>query len=96
MFRATVRTLSAAASARRKAHRFAITYHRSKRSTRMTASALDSVPGLGSIAAKRWSHFRIDRSPQEATVDEITAVPGISVAGRGVHDTRPDSSGPRY
>jgi excinuclease ABC subunit C len=32
---------------RDEAHRFAITYHRQKRSTRMTASALDGVPGLG-------------------------------------------------
>ena len=32
---------------RDEAHRFAITYHRSKRSKRMTASALDAVPGLG-------------------------------------------------
>ena len=31
---------------RDEAHRFAITYHRQKRSTRMTASALDGVPGL--------------------------------------------------
>lgn len=40
---------------RDEAHRFAISYHRSKRSKRMTASALDSVRGLGSIGAKRWS-----------------------------------------
>ena len=33
---------------RDEAHRFAITYHRSKRSKRMTASALDAVRGLGS------------------------------------------------
>ena len=32
---------------RDEAHRFAITYHRSKRSKRMTASALDTVRGLG-------------------------------------------------
>ena len=32
---------------RDEAHRFAIAYHRSKRSKRMTASALDSVPRLG-------------------------------------------------
>src|SRR6201991_3162365 len=32
---------------RDEAHRFAITYHRQKRSTRMTSSALDDVPGLG-------------------------------------------------
>ena len=40
---------------RDEAHRFAITYHRSKRSKRMTASALDSVRGLGSTGARRWS-----------------------------------------
>ncbi|STZ56845.1 excinuclease ABC subunit C [Mycolicibacterium tokaiense] len=39
---------------RDEAHRFAITFHRSKRSKRMTASALDSVPGLGSTGARRW------------------------------------------
>ena len=32
---------------RDEAHRFAITFHRSKRSRRMTASALDTVRGLG-------------------------------------------------
>ncbi len=32
---------------RDEAHRFAITFHRSKRSRRMTASALDAVKGLG-------------------------------------------------
>jgi len=40
---------------RDEAHRFAIAYHRSKRSKRMTASALDSVRGLGSTGARRWS-----------------------------------------
>ena len=43
---------------RDEAHRFAITYHRSKRSKRMTASALDSVPGLGEHRRKALvSHF---------------------------------------
>ena len=32
---------------RDEAHRFAITYHRQKRSQAMTTSALDDVPGLG-------------------------------------------------
>lgn len=49
---------------RDEAHRFAITYHRSKRSTRMTASALDSVPGLGASPQSAGHPFRIDRSPQ--------------------------------
>ena len=37
---------------RDEAHRFAIAYHRSKRSKRMTASALDSVRGLGEHALR--------------------------------------------
>lgn len=81
---------------RDEAHRFAITYHRSKRSTRMTASALDSVPGLGEHRRKALvTHFGSIARLKEATVDEITAVPGISVAtATAVHDAlRPDSSG---
>lgn len=81
---------------RDEAHRFAITYHRSKRSTRMTASALDSVPGLGEHRRKALvTHFGSIARLKEATVDEITAVPGIGVAtATAVHDVlRPDSSG---
>ena len=37
---------------RDEAHRFAITYHRQKRSTSMTGSALDDVPGLGETRRK--------------------------------------------
>ena len=36
---------------RDEAHRFAITYHRSKRSPRMTAAALDACPASGQLAA---------------------------------------------
>ena len=66
---------------RDEAHRFAITYHRSKRSKRMTASALDSVRGLGEHRRKALvTHFGSLARLKEATVDEITAVPGIGVA----------------
>lgn len=66
---------------RDEAHRFAITFHRSKRSRRMTASALDSVRGLG--ASRRTAlvmHFGSVARLKEATVEEITEVPGIGVA----------------
>ncbi|ASF06491.1 excinuclease ABC subunit UvrC [Nocardia brasiliensis] len=66
---------------RDEAHRFAITFHRSKRSRRMTASALDSVPGLG--AARRTAlvtHFGSVAKLKEATVEQITEVPGIGLA----------------
>jgi excinuclease ABC subunit C len=66
---------------RDEAHRFAITYHRSKRSKRMTASALDAVPGLGEHRRKALvTHFGSLARLKEATVAEITAVPGIGVA----------------
>ncbi|TGD90403.1 excinuclease ABC subunit UvrC [Mycolicibacterium sp. CH28] len=66
---------------RDEAHRFAITYHRSKRSKRMTASALDSVPGLGDIRRKALvTHFGSLARLRQASVEEITAVPGIGAA----------------
>jgi excinuclease ABC subunit C len=65
---------------RDEAHRFAITYHRSKRSKRMTASALDSVPGLGEHRRKALvSHFGSVARLKQASVEEITSVPGIGV-----------------
>ncbi|HZQ31484.1 MAG TPA: excinuclease ABC subunit UvrC, partial [Mycobacterium sp.] len=66
---------------RDEAHRFAIAYHRSKRSKRMTASALDSVRGLGETRRKALvAHFGSVARLKQATVDEITAVPGIGVS----------------
>ncbi len=37
---------------RDEAHRFAITFHRQRRSKRMTVSTLDNVPGLGEVRRK--------------------------------------------
>jgi excinuclease ABC subunit C len=83
---------------RDEAHRFAITYHRSKRSKRMTASALDSVPGLGEHRRKALvTHFGSIARLKEATVDQITAIPGIGVAtAAAVLDAlRPDQADER-
>jgi excinuclease ABC subunit C len=66
---------------RDEAHRFAIAYHRSKRSKRMTASALDSVRGLGEHRRKALvTHFGSLARLKQASVEEITAVPGIGIA----------------
>lgn len=66
---------------RDEAHRFAITFHRSKRSRRMTASALDSVRGLGETRRTALvTHFGSVARLKEATVEEITEVPGIGRA----------------
>ncbi|MBV9351393.1 MAG: excinuclease ABC subunit UvrC, partial [Mycobacterium sp.] len=73
---------------RDEAHRFAISYHRSKRSKRMTESALDAVPGLGEHRRKALvTHFGSVARLKEASVEDITAVPGIGVAtARAVFD----------
>jgi excinuclease ABC subunit C len=63
---------------RDEAHRFAITYHRQKRSKRMIASDLDAVPGLGDVRRKALlRHFGSLRRLKAATVEEIIEVPGI-------------------
>lgn len=66
---------------RDEAHRFALAYHRSKRSKRMTASALDAVPGLGVTRRTALvTHFGSLARLRQASVEEITAVPGIGAA----------------
>ena len=66
---------------RDEAHRFAISYHRSKRSKRMTASALDAVRGLGETRRRALvTHFGSLARLRQASVEEITAVPGIGLA----------------
>lgn len=63
---------------RDEAHRFAITFHRQRRSKRMTASGLDNVPGLGEVRRKALlRHFGSVKRLAAATVDEIVEVPGI-------------------
>ncbi|MGX6606367.1 excinuclease ABC subunit UvrC [Micromonosporaceae bacterium Da 78-11] len=63
---------------RDEAHRFAITFHRERRSKRMTASALDNVPGLGEARRKSLlRHFGSLKRLAAATPEEITEVPGI-------------------
>jgi excinuclease ABC subunit C len=63
---------------RDEAHRFAITYHRQKRSKRMTTSALDGVPGLGEARRKALLHqFGSLKRLRQASVDELVTVPGI-------------------
>ena len=63
---------------RDEAHRFAITFHRQRRSKRMTVSALDSVPGLGEIRRKALlRRFGSVKRLAAASLDEIAEVPGI-------------------
>jgi excinuclease ABC subunit C len=63
---------------RDEAHRFAITYHRSKRSKTMTRSALENIPGLGATRrAALLRHFGSVKRLRAASADEVAAVPGI-------------------
>jgi excinuclease ABC subunit C len=63
---------------RDEAHRFAITYHRHKRSKAMTTSALDGIPGLGETRRKAlMRRFGSLKRLRAASVTELTEVPGI-------------------
>ena len=63
---------------RDEAHRFAINFHRSKRSKVMLESLLDEVPGLGEIRRKSLlTHFGSVSALKAATIDELAVVPGI-------------------
>ncbi len=66
---------------RDEAHRFAITFHRQRRSTAMTRSALDAVPGLGPTGqAALLKHFGSLKAIRQATADQIAEVPRIGPA----------------
>jgi excinuclease ABC subunit C len=63
---------------RDEAHRFAITYHRQKRSKAMTVSALDDITGLGEIRRKALlAHFGSLKRLRQADVEAVMQVPGI-------------------
>lgn len=65
---------------RDEAHRFAITYHRQRRSKSMVDSLLDGVAGLGPARRKALlSHFGSLKKLRAASEDEIAAVPGIGL-----------------
>ncbi len=63
---------------RDEAHRFAITYHRAKRSKALAVSELDAVPGLGPARrATLLRHFGSVRRMAGATEAELAELPGI-------------------
>jgi excinuclease ABC subunit C len=62
-------------------HRFAITFHRQQRQRSGLASSLDTITGIG--PKRRQALIRRFGSPRgvmEASVEELTAVPGITPA----------------
>ncbi len=66
---------------RDEAHRFAITYHRSLRDKKMTASVLDDVPGLGPARrARLLREFGSVKRLREQTPEALAAVPWLPAA----------------
>ncbi|MFM7542736.1 MAG: excinuclease ABC subunit UvrC [Actinomycetales bacterium] len=65
---------------RDEAHRFAVTFHRSKRSRLMLESLLDEVPGLGetrrTLLLERFGSIAALR---KAELEEIASIPGIGI-----------------
>jgi excinuclease ABC subunit C len=85
---------------RDEAHRFAITFHRQRRTKRMTASALDGVAGLGDIRRKALlRHFGSVKRLTAASLDEIAEVPGIGrrtaeAIAQALNPANPDAPDP--
>ena len=67
--------------ARDEAHRFAVTFHRERRSKRSVQSALDLVPGIGPKRKRMLiRRFGSLRGVSKASVEEIAAVPGMTLS----------------
>jgi len=66
---------------RDEAHRFAVEYHRKRRGSAMTQSALDALSGVGPVRRKRLLiAFGSVGALKRASVDEIAAVKGMTPA----------------
>ncbi len=62
-------------------HRFAITFHRDKRSKRQVASALDGIKGIGEkTKSALLKEFRSVKRIREASLEELAAVVGEAKA----------------
>ena len=74
--------------ARDEAHRFAITFHRERRSKKSVKSTLDLVPGIGPKRKRMLiRRFGSVAGVREASLDDVAAVPGMTLtAARAVKD----------
>lgn len=60
-------------------HRFAITYHKKRRSNKMLSSELTSIDGVGRAKATAlMKHFKTIKAIKAATVEQLCAVDGIN------------------
>ena len=62
-------------------HRFAIGYHKQRRSKSMLASELTEIEGIGKArAAALLKHFKTVKAIKAAAFDELAAAPGMTKA----------------
>lgn len=70
---------------RDEAHRFALTYHRRLRMKRLRESILDDVPGIGQKRKELvLGHFGSIARLRRASVEDLTAIPGVGPAMAGL------------
>jgi excinuclease ABC subunit C len=73
---------------RDEAHRFAITFHRKRRTKTALQSELDAIPGIGQKRkAILLKHFKSIKKIREANINDLNALPGITQsAAEAVHN----------
>ena len=72
-------------------HRFAITFHRDKRSKSQTASELDKIPGIGEKTKNELiRHFKSLKRVKSANLDELTKIIGTNRASIIYNHFNPD------
>ncbi len=77
--RANTAELFLLARIRDEAHRFANTFHRSRRKKRTLRSALDDIPGIGAVRRRALlRHFGSVKAIRAATIDELAAAPNMT------------------
>ncbi len=71
---------------RNEAHRFAITFHRNKRSQKFTKSSLTDIPGIGKVTAQKLlKHFKSVKRLKAASIEELKSTVGPKLAST-IHD----------
>ena len=80
---------------RDEAHRFAITFHRDRRSKSMIDSVLDDIPGLGPVKKKELLKvFGSLKNLKTASIEELAGVKGINEAlAQVIHESLIASQG---
>jgi excinuclease ABC subunit C len=72
---------------RDEAHRFAISFHRKRRSKAALQSELDGIPGVGKTRKTiLLKHFNSIKKIREASIEQLNALPGIpSATAEAIH-----------